>query len=114
MAAQPGGTETVDTTGVSVAHGRAVHRTNKGLQAGKAGERLLRCGHSPNVAERWALFKVWIIVVAGLENNDLHILQERVHVLASEHQEEDEGQGAAEVFPMLQIGIGTSVNLWFV
>ena len=31
MAAEPGGTETVDTAGVPVAHGRSVHRANKGL-----------------------------------------------------------------------------------
>ena len=84
MAAEPGGTEAVDTTGVSVAHGGVVHRTNKGLQAGKTGDRLLRCGRSPNVAERWALFKVWIISVAGLEDNDLHVQKERIPVFAAE------------------------------
>ena len=110
MAAEPGETEAVDTTGVSVAHGRAVHRTGKGLQTGKAGERLLRCGRSLNVAEQWALLKAWIIAVAGLEDNDLHVQKELVPVFAAEHQEEDEGQGTAEAFPMLQIGIGASVN----
>ena len=44
------------------------------------------------------LFKVWIIAVAGLENKGFHILRDHVSVLAAEHQEEDEGQGAAEAY----------------
>lgn len=66
-----------------MAHGRAVHRANEGIQTGESGERLLRCGRSLNSAKQCGLFKVWIIAVAGLEDDDLHILKERVPVLAA-------------------------------
>lgn len=51
------------------------------------------------------LFKAWIIVVAGVEDNDLHIQEEHIPVLTAEQQEADEGQGTTEAFPVLQIGV---------
>ena len=47
---QPGGTEAADKAGISAAHGRAVHRTDKSLLAGESGERLLKDRRSPNRA----------------------------------------------------------------
>lgn len=88
-----------------MAHGRAVHRTDKGLQAGKSGECLLKDRNSPNYVKY--LEKEYPPLHA-FEDKSLHILQDRVPVLAAEHQKEDEGQGTAEAFPALQIDICAS------
>ena len=63
------------------------------------------CGRSQSCAAQYGLFKVWIIAVAGIEDNDLHIQKERVSVLTAEQQEEDEGQETTETFLLLQIGV---------